>query len=294
MIAQVLFIKSPTQENKMSIHKYILLIIILAFTSLVNANRVYPGFVNPESAVQSKNGDIYVTEFGERGKDGDGKIKKINTNGEISDFTTGLNDPRGLIIYKGEIYATDKDVIVKVDMNDGSWEVFSGTMAFPKTPVLLNDIAVTPSGTFYITDSGNLKDGGMVFIMDMTGNLELLMDENSHPSIKAPNGVLPLDENRFLLVDFATGVLFEGNKKNVSLKKLTDGLGAGDGIVFLNDSVLISDWKNGVIHEYRNGSLVTLKYRFESAADIAPTFDRKSIIVPDMKAGTVSVIDIEK
>jgi len=204
----------------MSIHKYLLLIIILAFTSLVNANRVYPGFVNPESAVQSKNGDIYVTEFGERGKDGDGKIKKINTNGEISDFTIGLNDPRGLIIYKGEIYATDKDVIIKVDMNDGSWEVFSGTMAFPKTPVLLNDIAVTPSGTFYITDSGNLKDGGMVFIMDMTGNLELLMDENSHPSIKAPNGVLPLDENRFLLVDFATGVLFEGNKKKCFAKKI--------------------------------------------------------------------------
>ncbi|MDA0873291.1 MAG: SMP-30/gluconolactonase/LRE family protein [Proteobacteria bacterium] len=278
----------------MFINKVFMLLFILMIAPSIYAKQVYPGFVNPESAVQSKNGDIYVTEFGERGKDGDGKIKKINANGEISNFATGLNDPRGLIIYKGEIYATDKDVIIKVDMNDGSWEVFSGTMAFPKTPVLLNDIAVTPSGTFYITDSGNLKDGGMVFIMDMTGNLELLMDENSHPAIKAPNGILPLDESRFLMVDFATGELFEGHQKKMTLKKLIGGLGGGDGIVMLKHSVLISDWKNGVLYEYKDGQVKTLNYRFEAAADIAPTFDKKSIIVPDMKAGTVTIIDIYK
>ena len=293
MIAQVLFIKSPTQENKMSIHKYILLIIILAFTSLVNANRVYPGFVNPESAVQSKNGDIYVTEFGERGKDGDGKIKKINSKGEVSDFAIGLNDPKGIILYEGELYATDKDLIVKINMN-GEWEVFSGTMAFPKVPVFLNDIDVTPAGKFYITDSGNLKNGGMIFIMDMTGNVELLMDENSHPAIKAPNGILPLDESRFLMVDFATGELFEGHQKKMTLKKLTDGLGGGDGIVILKDLMLISDWKNGVLYEYKDGQVKTLNHRFEAAADIAPTFDKKSIIVPDMKAGTVTIIDIHR
>ena len=277
----------------MFINKVFMLLFILMIAPSIYAKQVYPGFVNPESAVQGQNGDIFVTEIGEFGKDGDGKIKKINSKGEVSDFAIGLNDPKGIILYGGKLYATDKDLIVKINMN-GEWEVFSGTMAFPKIPVFLNDIDVTPAGKFYITDSGNLKNGGMIFIMDMTGNIELLMDENSHPAIKAPNGILPLDESRFLMVDFATGELFEGHQKKMTLKKLIGGLGGGDGIVMLKDSVLISDWKNGVLYEYKDGQVKTLNHRFEAAADIAPTFDKKSIIVPDMKAGTVTIIDIYK
>ena len=78
----------------------------------------------------------------------------------------------------------------------------------------------------------------------------------------------------------------------MTLKKLIGGLGGGDGIVMLKDSVLISDWKNGVLYEYKDGQVKTLNHRFEAAADIAPTFDKKSIIVPDMKAGTITIIDI--
>ena len=80
----------------------------------------------------------------------------------------------------------------------------------------------------------------------------------------------------------------------MTLKKLIGGLGGGDGIVMLKHSVLISDWKNGVLYEYKDGQVKTLNYRFEAAGDIAPTFDKKSIIVPDMKACTVTIIDIYK
>jgi gluconolactonase len=271
--------------------KIFLLFLLVLFNHTVFANQVFSGFHNPESVVQDDQGNIYVTEIGEFGKDGDGKIKKIDTEGNISDFATGLNDPKGITIYQGELYATDQDVIVKIKM-DGSWYVFAGTMSFPKTPVFLNDIDVTPLGTFYITDSGNLEGGGMIFIMDTSGKLEVLMDSDSNESIKAPNGILPLDNDRFLVVDFATGELFEGSKNSDKLNKLTDGLGGGDGIVILEDSILISDWKNGVIYEYKNNEVKILNDNFQAAADIAPTNNDQSIIVPDMKAGTVTVMDL--
>jgi len=95
-----------------------------------------------------------------------------------------------------------------------------------------------------------------------------------------------------LLVDFATGELFEGSKNSDKLTKLTDGLGGGDGIVILDDSILISDWKNGVIYEYKNNEVKILNDNFQAAADIAPTNNEQSIIVPDMKAGTVTIMNL--
>ena len=61
----------------MFINKVFMLLFILMIAPSIYAKQVYPGFVNPESAVQGQNGDIFVTEIGEFGKDGDGKIKKL-------------------------------------------------------------------------------------------------------------------------------------------------------------------------------------------------------------------------
>lgn len=266
---------------------------MISLSTFSYADKIFSGFLSPESVVQDRYGNIFVSEIGVFGEDRDGKIKKITPDGQILDLASGLNDPKGIILYKNQLYVTDKDVIVKIDMS-GNWEVFSGTMAFPKTPVFLNDIDVTTEGKFYITDSGNLKNGGMIFIMDSSGYLEVLMDETTHPSLKAPNGILPIDNDRFLVVDFATGELFEGDNKNLTLNKIIDGLGGGDGIVILNESIIVSDWKNGVLYKYENNQVKTLDYKFEAAADIALTYDKKSVIVPDMKAGTVSILNLNE
>ena len=113
-----------------------------------------------ENLIYYVNGDfdnhsIYVSEIGERDKDGDGKISRIDKNGNISTFATGLNDPKGIIFFKEKLYVTDRDVIIEVNKN-GSWSILGAEMSFPKTPVFLNDIDVDSKGNFYITDTGNL------------------------------------------------------------------------------------------------------------------------------------------
>ena len=51
----------------MFINKVFMLLFILMIAPSIYAKQVYPGFVNPESAVQGQNGDIFVTEIGEFG-----------------------------------------------------------------------------------------------------------------------------------------------------------------------------------------------------------------------------------
>jgi len=47
-----------------------------------------------------------------------------------------------------------------------------------------------------------------------------------------------------------------------------------------------------VIYEYKNNEVKVLNDNFQAAADIAPTNNEHSIIVPDMKAGTVTIMDL--
>ena len=58
-------------------------------------------------------------------------------------------------------------------------------MAFPKTPVFLNDIDVDSDGNFYITDTGNFETGGIVFKMNLAGDITVLFDETTENN-KAP------------------------------------------------------------------------------------------------------------
>ena len=55
------------------------------------------GLKMPESVVQGQDGKIYVSEINGFGKDGDGQITVIE-NGKARVFTSGLDDPKGLVI----------------------------------------------------------------------------------------------------------------------------------------------------------------------------------------------------
>lgn len=269
----------------------IILIIVLLTSTQVFANKKYENFINPESVAIGPGGNIYVSEIGEFKKDEDGKISKISNDGKVTDIAIGLNDPKGIIFYKNKLYVTDNNVIIEVNL-DGSWRVFAATMTFPKTPIFLNDIDVNKDGIFYITDSGNLKSGGAIFMMDQKGKITTLFDD-TNPLIKAPNGVLVLGKSKFLMVDFETGELFEGNAKTKKLKKIIQGFPGGDGIVKKKKTIYISSWKEGKIYEYKNGEVKVIADHFIAPADIALDKDGKNLIVPDMKAGTITLLPIK-
>ena len=251
---------------------------------------VISGFTSPESAVQDAKGNIYVSEIGEFNKDSDGKITRISIDGKLSTFASGMDDPKGLTFIGKSLYVTDKNRVLKVEP-DGKWAVYGSTMAFPQTPVFFNDITSDEAGNLYISDSGNLKTGGAIFKIAKDKKVTVILNEDS-PEILAPNGLLVV-KNDLYEVDFASGILYKINLKTKSILKVAEGFGGGDGLIKSGDNFFISDWKNGKIFKLQRNKVTLYKEGFTAAADIALSYDKKSIITPDMKAGSVTLVPIQ-
>ncbi len=271
----------------------VFLVLLSALISItLNAHEslnVISGLVSPESVAQDAKGDIYVSEIGEFNKDGDGKITRISIDGKLSTFASGMDDPKGLTFIGKSLYVTDKNRVLKVE-SDGKWTVFGSTMAFPQTPVFLNDITSDDAGNLYVSDSGNLKSGGAIFKIAQNKKITLVLDENT-PEILAPNG-LWIIKNDLYEVDFSSGILYKINLKNKSISKIAEGFGGGDGLIRSGNNFFVSDWKNGKIFKVQGSNVSLYKDGFTAAADIALTFDRKSIMTPDMKAGSITFVPI--
>jgi sugar lactone lactonase YvrE len=267
--------------------KKIIFLLIMFFSLGINAEQKYIGFNDPESVAEGPDGAIYVSEIGERGVE-DGRISKISKDGSISTVAEGLNDPKGIVFFQNKLYVTDRDVILEVQL-DGTWNVHTGTMAFPKTPVFLNDIEVAKNGDLYVSDSGDFKDSGFVFLIKKNSGVTVMFEDSKQ--IKAPNGLLAISDSKLLILDWA-GELLEANLKNNQIVKIADGIEGGDGIAKKNDAIFVSSWKKGIVYKIKNGKTYVIKDGFQAAADIALSSDKKSLIIPDMKGGTVSVIKV--
>jgi sugar lactone lactonase YvrE len=230
-----------------------------------------------------------VSEIGEFNKDGDGKITRISIDGKLSTFASGMDDPKGITFIGKSLYVTDKNRVLKVEP-DGKWTVFGSTMAFPQTPVFLNDITSDDAGNIYVSDSGNLKSGGAIFKIAQNKKITLVLDENT-PEILAPNG-LWIIKNDLYEVDFSSGILYKINLKNKSISKIAEGFGGGDGLIKSGNNFFVSDWKNGKIFKVQGSKVSLYKDGFTAAADIALSYDNKSIMTPDMKAGSITFVPI--
>ena len=110
-----------------------------AITASASKQKV-TGLKTPESAVQAKNGRIFVSEIGEFGKDDDGQISEINSAGTARVFASGLDDPQGLAVIGEYLYVTDKTKILKINFKNANTNVFVAARAFQSPPQFLNDL----------------------------------------------------------------------------------------------------------------------------------------------------------
>ena len=252
------------------------------------------GLKMPESVVQGQDGKIYVSEINGFGKDGDGQITVIE-NGKARVFTSGLDDPKGLVIIGKYLYVADKTKILKIDMQ-GKVKVFADTNAFPELPLFLNDLEADIAGNLYVSDSGDLNGvGGAIYKINAQGKVSLVLNNKQEPRLLAPNGLLMDDTGDVLtVVDFVSGVLYSINIKTHTFTNLAEGFGGGDGLVHHSSGKMyISDWKNGKVFSVNlAGEVAEIKAGYQSAADIALTRDERYLMVPDMKAGELDFISL--
>jgi gluconolactonase len=274
-------------------------VLLLTLLSSFNAFAKAPlpakitGLKMPESCIQAKDGSIYVSEIGEFGKDGDGQISKIDTKGNVTVFATGMDDPKGLAMIGEKLYVADKNRVLEIN-KDGTWQVYGAQMAFPATPVFLNDLETDKLGNLYVSDSGTLKDGGQIFKIAKGGAPITVVVDSKNPDILAPNGLLNEGRNNLLEVDFESGILYRLNLATGATTKVGEGFGGGDGLIKTKSGkIYISDWKNGNINQVVAGKSRLVKGGYKAAADIALSHDGKFIMVPDMKAGELDFIDLK-
>lgn len=259
--------------------------------------RVVSGFVNPESVLIGPRGEIYVSQIGEFAKDGDGSVVRVLADGTIEPFATGLNDPKGLAHDGINLYVTDRDQVWRIDPK-GKATVFVNRAAFPMVPKFLNDIVHDGAGHLYVSDSGAKGVGGAIFRITPRGKVDLVSNAALDPLVKSPNGLLIDGPNRLLVVDFATGDLYRISLKTGKSEKIATGFGGGDGLALDRKRQLyVSDWKNGHVWRLslRERSPARVKYgrTFEAAADLTLDPSERFLIVPDMKAGTLTWLPVK-
>ncbi|HVK53811.1 MAG TPA: SMP-30/gluconolactonase/LRE family protein [Burkholderiales bacterium] len=273
--------------------------VVAVFSTIASATATdmppVSGMLNPESVVVGADGRIYVSEIGEFGKNGDGKISVIDKSGRRMTFTAGLDDPKGLIRWKQGFFVTDKNRIWKID-GEGHAKPFVNAADFPQPPLFLNDLTMDSRGNLYVSDSGDILGAGnkgAIFKITHSGKVSLVINEAKEPRIKSPNGLLFERPGKLLVVDFTTGELNRLDVAKLKLDKIADGFGGGDGLARSPSGMLyVSDWKGGRVWKLdlkrSNSKPQAYAQAFQSAGDISLSRDRKHVLVPDMKAGTLT------
>ena len=251
------------------------------------------GLKNPESVCIGPDGRLYVTEMGERGADGDGRVTVVQAD-QPQPFASGLNDPRGIVTFQDALYLTDKNRVMRVD-GRGNATVFAGPDAFPTPPVVLNDIAVDPqrTGVLLVSDSGDAGRGAALYQIDVRSKkVTLVANGESIPGLQRPNGVAFDGMTHAILADMGRGVLQRINLATRSVSEpIAEGLEGADGLVWDHfGRLFITSWKTGKLFGIpRPGQKpILIGEGFQSAADTCLDPTGKYILVPDMKAGTLT------
>ena len=260
--------------------------------ALAEGPKTVTGLKNPESAAVGPGGKVYVTVIGEPDTPGDGSVAIVDPSGKITTFATGLDDPKGLVVVGDSLFVADVKKVWKID-DKGKAEVYLAPEAFPRPPVYFNDIAHDGLGNFYVSDSGDRAGKkGAVFRIDAKKKATLVLDgELTSPQITVPNGLLVDDPDHLFVADFGMGYLYRYSLITGTPQRVGGGFGGTDGIAREAGGVLfVSDWKNGRVFQINTDleppKLLTDKFR--AAADIALTPDGKTLLIPDMKAGTLT------
>ena len=119
----------------------------------VKAGWVVQDMRTPESAyLDEGSGYLFVSQIdgAPDGKDGKGRISKLGLDGTVvtADWFTALNAPKGLRSFGGTLWVADLDEVIGIDVASGK----ENARVKIDGAKFLNDVAVGPDGTVYVSD----------------------------------------------------------------------------------------------------------------------------------------------
>lgn len=231
----------------------------------------------PESVFYNEDEDIlYVSNIaGDPSEKNDkGYISKLSLEGEIVDqqWVTGLQAPKGMAMNDGNLYVTDIDQLVEIDVESGEitnrYQVVGAKF--------LND-PVQADGMILFTD---MEDNKIYALED--GNIRVWKEEG----LERPNGLAYNNGDVLVASNTLRVVSPEGEEE-----PLAEGIDAGDGIGVVDDnSYLVSNWHGEVFYVTEGQEKVKLldtKDQNMNTADIEYIQDRNLLLVPTFRDNRV-------
>jgi hypothetical protein len=270
--------------------------------------------VRPESVTKGFGGKYFITVMG-ADKDADGSVKVLEGD-TVKDFAVELDEPKGICFTGKLLIVSDVKRVWRIDEKGGK-SLLADEDDFPHPPSFLNDIACEPGGkAIYVTDMGmntKMRDPqrklwpldseeakalpaeGRVYRIGLNQKVALAVDKN--PQLPCPNGVAAPARGRLLVAEMFTGTIFEARGK--SLRALTTGLRGADGVEEdAKGNIYVSSWDQGKLWRFARPSgkkpaePTVIAEGFQSAADFFLDRETNTILLPDMKAGTLTFIPL--
>jgi len=226
----------------------------------------------PESVLYDPSRDVLYVANMNRTEEGDdtGYISKLSTDGKVIDlhWITELNEPRGMGLYDGFLFATDMDRLLVIDVDKGEVK----QMVPVEGAVFLNDLAITEDGKIYFSDSRANKV--------QTYHEGEVADWI--PELEGPNGLYNEDDHMIVGAQ-GPGEVRRVDKETGEYEVMATGIRA-DGIEYtgIGNYYIISEW-SGRIHVIGNDTIQTLLDTEEqeiNTADLGYHIKNKVVYVP--------------
>lgn len=214
-------------------------------------------------------------------KDGKGGVAILNLDGSVknAEWVTGLNAPKGMALYKDQLYIADITSVVVVDIVTGNMineiEI--------EGAVFLNDVTADADGTVYVSDTRINK-----IYRIKNGKYELYMD-----NVTSANGLKSIGSNLYVLA--GTELWKVDASKNITV--IARGLEQnGDGIEPVgNGDFLVTCWAGIIYYVKADGALTKLLdvqgkmntadlgYHPQKKIVYIPTFNNNSVVAYQLK-----------
>jgi sugar lactone lactonase YvrE len=260
------------------------------------------GFETPESVLHDERADVYLVSNihgNPTEKDNNGFISRISPTGDVIDLRwiqggqkgVTLHAPKGLAIRDSTLFVADIDCVRRFNRETGAAE---GEWCVPAA-VFLNDVAVGPDGTLYVTDSGftigpeGIKAAGAdaVYRFDQHGKSFPL---SKGPDLNHPNGIVA-DKEGVIVVSFGAAQVYRLDPKGLRTDVVKLPAGQLDGVVRLDDgTLLVSSWEGQAIYRVSpDRQVATLVEGIPSPADIGYDRKRRRVLVPVFMENRVEI-----